>query len=292
MKLSSLFAEGKFVISGEVGPPKGTDIQHMMEDAEHLRGKVHAINVTDIQSSVMRVGSLAVCRLLKEKGLEPILQMVCRDRNSLALQSDLLSAAILGIGNVLCLTGDHNSLGDHTGSMPVFELDSVQLLDAAKGLMEGHDLSGNELAGKPDLCLGAVANPGADPLEPQIIKMKKKVDAGAQFFQTQAVYDEKTFETFMQEASKLKVPILLGIVLLKSAGMAKFMNANVAGVSVPQPLIDRMKEASKEDRPKVSIEIAVEIINKLKGMCQGVHMMPLGWDKHVPAVLDGANLTI
>ncbi|MCD6574903.1 methylenetetrahydrofolate reductase, partial [Candidatus Aerophobetes bacterium] len=262
----------------------------LKEVEEELKGKVDAINVTDLQSSVMRLGSLAVCRLLKERGIEPVFQITCRDRNRLALQSDILSAYVLGIENVLCLTGDHNTLGDDPHSKPVFDLDSVNLLRAARGLIEGKDMVGNQLDGSPDLCLGAVANPGADPLEPQIIKMELKAEAGAEFFQTQAVYDVKKFEQFIRATEHIKVPKMAGIVLLKSAGMARFMNANVSGVFVPDNLIKIMASASKQERPKKSIEIAASLIKQLKGMCQGVHIMPLGWDRYVPDVLEKAGL--
>ncbi|HID06959.1 MAG TPA: 5,10-methylenetetrahydrofolate reductase, partial [Armatimonadetes bacterium] len=218
------FERGEFVISAEVGPPKGTNVEGVLEEAEKLRDRVDAFNVTDQQSSVMRLGSLVTCYLLKQRGLEPIYQVTCRDRNRIALQSDLLSAGVLGIENVLCLTGDHVSLGDHPQAKPVFDLDSVQLLKVAKALTEGHDMVGNELDGKPDFFLGAVVSPGYEPLELQIIKMEKKIEAGAQFFQTQAVYDPKVFERFVQQVEKFNIPIMLGIVLLKSAGMARFMN--------------------------------------------------------------------
>ncbi|RLE15517.1 5,10-methylenetetrahydrofolate reductase [Candidatus Aerophobetes bacterium] len=290
MKLTELFNKGKFVVTSEIGPPKGTNIEPVLKEAEELKGKVDAINVTDLQSSVMRLGSLAVCKLLKERGLEPVFQLTCRDRNRLALQSDLLSAYVLGVENVLCLTGDHNVLGDDPESKPVFDLDSVNLIRAAKTLMEGKDLVGNKLDGSPDFCLGAVANPGADPLEPQIIKMELKAEAGAQFFQTQAVYDVKKFEEFIRKVEHIKVPVMVGIVLLKSAGMAKFMNANVSGVFVPDNLIKIMAAAPKEERPKKSIQIAASLIKELKGMCQGVHLMPLGWDRYVPDVLEKSGL--
>lgn len=290
MKLRDLFEKGKFVITSEIGPPKGTNIEPMLEEADLLKDKADAINVTENQSSVMRLGSMAVCRLLKERGFEPVFQITCRDRNRLALQSDLISASVLGIKNVLCLTGDHVVMGDHPQSKPVFDLDSIHLLEAAKGLANGDDMVGNKLDGSPDFCLGAVANPGADLLEPQIIKMEAKVEAGAEFFQTQAVYDVRKFEEFIKEAEHIKVPIMVGIVLLKSAGMARFMNANVAGVSVPDKFIKIMAEASKEDRPRKSIEIAASLIKEMKGMCQGVHIMSLGWDKHVPSVLESAEL--
>ena len=282
--------KGNFVITSEIGPPKGVNIDQCLHEAEGLKDKVTAINVTDNQSSVMRFGSLATCALLKQKGIEPVFQLVTRDRNRIALQSDLLSAYGLGVENVLCLTGDHPILGDHPEANPVYDFDSVQLLDAASKLNQGKDLMGNDLDGKPDLFLGAVVTPGADPVEPQIIKMEKKIKAGAQFFQTQAVYDVEMFKQFMEKVKHLNVPVLVGIVLLKSAGMAKFMNANVAGVNVPQNLIDEIKSVSKEDRPKKAIEIAGRLIKELKPLCQGVHIMPLGWDKHVPAVLEAAGL--
>ncbi len=288
MKLNELFEQGKFVVTAEVGPPKGVDIQEMLADAELLRGKVDAINVTDQQSAVMRLGSLAVCRLLKERGLEPIFQMTCRDRNRIALQSDLLSAYALGIRNVLCLTGDYVSLGDHPDAMPVFDLDSVSLLEAACQLRRGWDLADKELKGSPDFCLGAAVTPGAEPLEPQIIKMEKKVKAGAQFFQTQAIYEPRKFEEFMKAVEYLNVPIMLGVVLLKSAGMARFMNRSVAGVHVPEPLIEEMENAP--NRVEKSVEIAARLINEMKDVCQGVHIMAIGWEKRVPAVLEAAGL--
>jgi len=291
-KLSETLAAGQFTVTGEIGPPKGVNIHKCLEDAEHLRGKVVAINVTDIQSAVMRVGSLATCRLLLDRKLEPILQMVCRDRNRLALQSDLLSAHVLGIENVLCLTGDHNLMGDHKESKPVFDLETVGLLQAAKGLMAGRDMAGNELDGAPKLFLGAVVTPGADPVEPQVIRMEKKIKAGAQFFQTQAVYDTKQFAKFMEQVKGFGVPVLGGIVLLKSVGMAKFMNANVAGVNVPDQFIKRLaKDKEKTKKGETAVEIAVELINEMKGMCQGVHIMPLGWDHLVPEIIERAGLT-
>jgi methylenetetrahydrofolate reductase (NADPH) len=288
MSIIELVKQGKFVISAEVGPPKGVDIQEMLETVELMRGRVDAINVTDQQSSAMRLGSLATCRLLKEKGLESVFQVTCRDRNRIALQSDLLSAYVLGIENVLCLTGDHVSLGDHPQAKPVFDLDSVSLLLAARELEQGRDLAGKELFGVPHFCLGAVVSPGADPVEPQIIKMEKKVKAGAQFFQTQAVYEPDKFKEFMKAIAHLNIPVLVGIVLLKSAGMARFMNKNVAGVHVPDNLIEEMDGA--EDRAKKSIEIAARLIKEMKSLCQGVHIMAIGWEKKVPEVLDAAGL--
>jgi len=287
---SEKLKEGKFVITSEIGPPKGTNIEPHLKEAEHIKDKVDAFNVTDLQSSVMRLGSLATCRLLVERGLEPIFQLTCRDRNRLALQSDLLSASVLGIRNVLCLTGDHTTLGDHPDAKPVFDLDAVSLLKVATDLMSGKDMKGNDLDGKPEFFLGAVVSPGYEPVELQIMKMEKKIEAGARFFQTQAVYDLSSFEKFMKMVEKYNVPVLGGIVLLKSAGMAKFMNEKVAGVSVPDRYINMMAQAKKEERVKVSVKIAAELIKGMKGLCQGIHIMPLGWEKYVPMVLEESQL--
>ena len=280
---------GKFIITTEVGPPKGHHLEEMVEEAEACRGMVDGVNVTDIQSAVMRASSLVGCLKIQEVGMHPIMQMVCRDRNRLALQSELLSAATMGITDVLCLTGDYTTLGDHPDAKPVFDIDSVQLIQAAKGLMEGHDMAGNELDGEPPtFCLGCVVNPGAEPLEPQIMKLHKKIEAGADFVQTQAVYDPAVLANFMEQAGDLGVPVLAGIVMLKSAGMANYMNKFVAGVSVPKDLISRMKET--ENKVQTSIEITVELVNGFKDLCQGIHMMPLGWNKHVATVLKECGL--
>lgn len=291
MSLKSSLEAGKFAITAEVGPLKGTDITEIEETAELLREKVDAANVTDQQSSVMRLGSLAVCHLLKEKGLDAVFQVTCRDRNRLALQSDLLSAHVLGIENVLALTGDLPVLGDQPQAKPVYDLDSVQLLWAISRLNEGYDMVGNELQGKTNFFAGAVVTPGADTeakRELQLIKMEKKIACGAKFFQTQAVYDIDSFAKFMKEVARFNVPVLAGVIPLKSAGMARFMNKNVAGVFVPEELIDRMVKA--EDRTATGIEIAASLIKELKDICQGVHIMAIGWEKKVPAILDAAGL--
>ncbi|MFC1971996.1 methylenetetrahydrofolate reductase [Chloroflexota bacterium] len=291
MSLQPLFEAGKFVITTEVGPLKGTDTTEIIELAELLPGKVDAANVTDQQSSVMRLGSLATCHILKERGLEVVFQMTCRDRNRIALQSDLLSAWVLGIENVLALTGDLPALGDHPHAKPVYDLDSVQLLYTIQKLNEGFDLSGNELKGKPDLFAGAVVNPGADTeaaMELQLIKMENKIAAGAKFFQTQAVFEPESFATFMKHAEQFKVPILAGVIPLKSAGMARFMNKNVSGVFVPDQFIDKMVAA--EDKVKTGLEIAAELMKELKDMCQGIHIMAIGWEKKVPALMEMAGL--
>ena len=291
MSLKPLLEAGKFIITTEVGPLKGTDTTEIEELAEVLQGRVDAANVTDQQSSVMRLGSLTTCHLLKERGLDTVFQITCRDRNRLALQSDLLSASVLGIENVLSITGDLPALGDHPHAKPVYDLDSVQLLYTIQRLNEGYDLSGNELQGKTNLFPGAVVNPGADTeaaLELQLIKMEKKIAAGAKFFQTQAVYEPSLFAKFMKRAERFKVPILAGIIPLKSAGMARFMNKNVSGVFVPDEFINIM--ATAEDKVKTGLEIAANLIKELKGMCQGIHIMAIGWEKKVPALLDMTRL--
>lgn len=292
MKLSDLFKQKKFVITSEVGPPKGWQIGKTLEEAEIIRGKVDAINVTDNQSSVMRFGSLGMCHFLKQRGFEPVFQITCRDRNRLALQSDILNAAAFGIENLLLLTGDHPKLGDHPGAKPVFDLDSVSLIYTVKKLEEGVDLAGNKLEGEPPkFCLGAVVSPCAEPLEPQLFKMEKKIKAGAEFFQTQAVYEVDKFAKFMEKVRHFGVPIMAGIVILKSVGMAKYMNENVAGVYVPDNLIEELKKDKEKTKSgETGIEIAVRLIKELKPLCQGIHLMPLGWNDKVPAILSQAGL--
>ncbi len=290
-KLKEAFKAGKFVVTGEIAPAKGTNTSKVLEESKkYLKDKVCAVNVTDNQSSVMRLGSLAVCHLLADEGIEPVFQLTCRDRNRLALQSDIISAWTMGIENILCLTGDHVSLGDHAESKPVFDLDSVQLVKAVSGLNEGFDLAGHELDGKPDFFCGAVVTPEFEPVDMQIMKMKKKIDVGAEFFQTQAIYEPGNFQKFMDKTAGFKVPVSAGIVVLKSAGMAKYMNKNVAGVFVPDGIIKEMEETKKEDRRKKAVEISARIIREIKPMCQGVHIMALGWDDVVPDILAQAEI--
>ena len=288
MTLCDKIQSGKFVITSEMGPPKGVDLSSMFANAELVKGRVDAINVTDQQSSVMKLGALAACRLLKERGHDVVYQITCRDRNRIALQSDLLSAYALGIENILALTGDYPSFGDHPEAKPVFDLDAVQLLGVIKKLEAGFDMMGNPLKGAPKFCAGAVVNPGADPIEPEIIKMEKKIAAGAKFFQTQAIYDIGSFKDFLGRIKHLKAAVLGGVMLLKSAKMARFVSEHVAGVSVPAHIIDEMEKAS--DKSARSVEIAVRIIRELKPLCQGIHIMPIGLDRVVPRVLDEAGL--
>ena len=289
---------GKFVITAEIGPPKGTNIAPVIHEAEEsLKSEqISAVNVTDIQTAVMRGSSMVGAKLLHDVGIEPVLQMVTRDRNRLALQSDLLAAHIFGIRNVLCLTGDHTTMGDHPEAMPVYDLDSVSLLEAICKLEAGTDLgkdmkgNPNELDGVPKFFKGCCVTPCADEVDPQIIKLEKKVEAGAQFVQTQAVYDPKAFEAFMKKVEHIDVPILVGIVMLKNAGMGKYMNRGVPGVVVPDETIQRLTDCEKEDRQKVSIDICGELIASMKDMCQGAHLMTLGWDHCVPDIIKAAGV--
>ncbi len=292
MSFRDILNSGKFVVTAEVGPPKGTDIKEMIHHMELLKGKVDAVNITDNQSAVMRICSLAVCKLAVEHGLEPILQMTCRDRNRIGLQSDLLGASVLGIKNVLCMTGDHVSAGDHKQARPVYDVESVQLLGIVNSLNRGKDMSGNELKGPTDFFQGAVVTPEANPIEPQLMKFEKKVKAGAKFFQTQAIYDIKKFKEFMKYARRFPVKILAGFVVLKSAGMANFLNSNVPGIRVPQELIDELKAAGKEKALDTGMNITARHIRQLKdeNICDGVHIMAIGMEEKVPTIMERAGL--
>jgi 5,10-methylenetetrahydrofolate reductase len=283
---------GKFVVTSEVAPPKGTNLDKFKHHIELLKDKVDAMNVTDHQSSVMRYPSLGGCLLVKESGGEVILQMTCRDRNRLALQADLLFASSKGIQNVLCLTGDSIILGDHKDAKSVFDLDSSQLLETVRILESGKDLGGNDLDGTVSFCAGAIVTPEADPIEPQLIKFEKKIEAGAEFIQTQAVYDLDKFKEFMNYARQFNAKILAGIILLTSAPMARFMNKNIAGVSVPQELIDEMASAPKGQAITKGIEIAGRMIKRIheEKMCDGVHIMAIGKEELVPDIMTAAGI--
>ena len=284
-------AKQDFVITAEVGPPKGTDIFKLAEHIDLLKDKVDGLNVTDNQSSVMRLGSLAICRVILDHGGEPILQLTCRDRNRLALQSELLSAWVLGVKNVLCLTGDYITIGDHPQAKPVFDLDSVHLLQTVGALNAGHDMAGNELQGATDFVTGAVVTPEADPIEPQMLKFEKKVAAGAKFFQTQAIYSLDNFKRFMDEGRHHDAKIMAGIVLLVSARMARYMNENVPGIFVPDELIEEMAAAEKGKGIETGIRIAGRMIRQLREerMCDGVHIMAIGREDRVPDILKAAE---
>jgi 5,10-methylenetetrahydrofolate reductase len=283
---------GEFVVTAEIGPPKGTDIKDMLHHAEMLKGKLDAVNVTDNQSAVMRICSLAISKLLLDMGHEPILQMTCRDRNRIGLQSDLLGASVLGIKNVLCMTGDHPNAGDHKEAKPVYDIESAQLLGIVDSLNKGTDMMGNEMKGSTDFFQGAVVTPESNPIEPQLMKFEKKVNAGALFFQTQAIYDIEKFADFMKFAKSFPAKILAGIVLLKSAGMANYMNKFVPGINVPQDLIDEIKNAGKENALDAGINIAARHIRQLRDdkICDGVHIMAIGAEDKVPLIMERAGL--
>ena len=291
-KFKQALESGKFVVTSEVAPPKGTNLEKFLHHIDLLKDKVDAMNVTDHQSSVMRYPSLGGCLKVKERGGEVILQMTCRDRNRLALQADLLFASHMGIQNVLCLTGDSIILGDHKDAKSVFDLDSSQLLETVRILESGKDLGGNELDGAVSFCAGAIVTPEADPLEPQLIKFEKKIEAGAEFIQTQAVYDLDKFKEFMDYARQFSVKILAGIILLTSAPMARFMNKNIAGVFVPQDLIEEMASAPKGQAITKGIEIAGRMIKRIheEKMCDGVHIMAIGKEELVPDIMQTAGI--
>ena len=290
-RFKDVLNSGKFVITSEVAPPKGTNLEKTLHHIELLKDKVDAINVTDHQSSVMRFPSIGGCLAIKEKGGEPILQMTCRDRNRLALQAELLLAYTRGVSNVLCLTGDAVPVGDHKEAKGVFDLDSLQLLKTVRLMESGQDLGGNDLDGAVEFCAGATVTPEAQPLEPQLIKFEKKVEAGAEFFQTQGIYDLDNFAKFMENARKFPVKILAGIILLSSARMAKYMTQNVPGIFVPQNLIDEMAAVPKEEMLNRGIEIAGRMIAALKkdSICDGVHIMAIGKEEVVPNILAAAG---
>lgn len=291
MKLTELFAKKTYVITGEVGPVKGCSRVNggpppdYIQEALNIKDYVHAVNVTDNQGATMRLGALAASVLVKQYGLEPIFQLTCRDRNRLAIQSDLLAACTLGIDNVLCLTGDHIRIGDHKAAKPVFDIDSVQMLQIAKGLNEGRDMVGNPLTQPTNLALGAAVNPNFEPLELQLLKMEKKIKAGAEFFQTQPVYEPQKFERFMKQVEGFGVPIMFGMVVVKSPGMAKFINENVTGISVPEAWIKEMASVPKEQYKAKATEMTIRLLKEIAPMCQGIHFMPFGWSDIIPEVL-------
>ena len=283
---------GKFVVTSEVAPPKGTNLDRMSHHIELLKDKVDAVNITDHQSSVMRFPSLGGALLVKEMGGEPILQMTCRDRNRLALQADLLFASNRGIQNVLCLTGDSIILGDHKEARGVFDLDSTQLIRTIRKLEKGKDLGDNDVDGGMSFGAGAIVTPEPNPIEPQLMKFEKKVEVGAEFIHTQAVYDLDNFKGFMDYARQFPVKILAGIILLTSAPMARFMNKNVAGVNVPQELIDEMASAPKGSALSKGIEIAGRMIKRVREerLCNGVHIMAIGREELVPEIMAAGGL--
>lgn len=281
-RLAEKLSQQKFVFTAEIAPPKGVDVAPALAKAHLLRG-MDAINITDNQGACMRMSPLALARLLIEQGYEPILQLTCRDRNRMALQSDLLGAAALGIENLLLLTGDHPKFGDHKASRPVFDLDSVQLLQAVDDLSAGADMAGKPLCVAPKFFAGAAVAPAAEPQSLVLKKFEKKISAGAKFFQTQAVFNRSQLESFMATAGGLKVPVIMGVLLLRNARMADFLNRNIPGVQVPQDLIQRLEGA--EDPLLSGVQIAREMVALARDLCQGVHLMTFGHEDLIPQIL-------
>ncbi|NJD76756.1 MAG: methylenetetrahydrofolate reductase [Candidatus Methanoperedens sp.] len=280
---------GKFIITAELSPPKGTDLKSMLKDAELIKDITDAVNVTDNQRAVMRMSPLAACGILKSKGYETIMHLTCRDRNRLALQSELLGAYALGIRNILVMSGDHPVKGDHEGAKPVYDLDSVQLLGLIRELNKGYDFSGNRLEGKTDFCAGGVTNTELN--EVSLIKLHKKIRMDASFIQTQAVFDAELFSGFMKKINQTRpkrIKIFAGIIPLKSEKNALFLNKNIAGIKVPENLVARMRRAKNPEA--LGIEIAAELIRDLRDICDGVHIMPIGDHGNTKKILEMADI--
>lgn len=289
-KLREKLKQKKLVITTELGPPKGVDLTKTLAEARAMAPHVDAMNVTDLQGGIMKLGSIALSRILIEEGIvEPVFQLTAASRNRLAIQSDLLSAYVLGIRNVLLLGGDPPKIGDHPDAKPVYDLDTMGLFQAVKSLKEGKDLAGKELEGAPkDLFVAGAANPVVDDLETERQKTLKKIELGCEFFQTQAVFDPSLYEKFLEKIGDVKRPFLVGIILLKSAKMAQFMNDHIPGIRVPTALIKEIDEAA--DKKKKAVEIAARLVKALKPMVQGFHIMPIGWGELIPEILEAAGL--
>jgi methylenetetrahydrofolate reductase (NADPH) len=279
---------GSFLVTAELNPPKGTDLSDMMKKAELLRDYVDAFNLTDSASAIMTMAPIAAAARLVQAGFEPILQVTSRDRNRIAVQGDLLANAALGVRTMVAMGGDPPGAGDHPEAKGVFDLDTLALLKAANAMNAGKDFMGNDLKGATGFTVGAVCNPGADDLDKEIARMAEKVENGASFFQTQAVYEPEVFGRFMERANQFGRPVIAGFIILKSGNMAKRLNETLPGVSVPQSLIDEMDAA--EDKSAKSIEIAARVISAVEPMCRGVHLMAIGWENRIPPILEAAGI--
>lgn len=295
--LERILERGEFAVTSECGPPRGANAEVIKEKGELLKGSVDAVNVTDNQTSVVRMSSFSSCVLLKQIGIDATLQMVTRDRNRIAIQSDILGAAALGIHNILCLSGDHQKFGDHATAKNVYDMDSIHLIQTVKQMRdEGKFLGGDELKGVPKLFIGAAANPFADPFESRVVRLAKKVAAGVQFIQTQCIFNLKRFGEWMEQVRDRglheKVHILGGVTPMKSVGMANYMKNMVPGMDVPDELIARIKGVDKEKRSDEGIKIAVETIQQLKEIegVHGVHIMAIEWEEMVPRIAKEAGL--
>ena len=285
---SESLKSGKFVVTTELNPPKGTDLRTLFRDAESLNAMVDAFNLTDSPGANMAMAPIAAAHLMRDRGIEPILQVTGRDRNRIALEGEILAAAALGINNVLCMSGDPPGRGDHPDAVGVFDLKAETLLEAVSSINSGSDMYGNKLKGTPSIFAGAVANPGADDLDTELARMEEKVRMGASFFQTQAVYDASTFATFMDTARGFGVPVLAGMIVLKSARMARFLDEKLPGVSVPGRIIDEMDSATVPS--EAGVEITSRLIRDVRDMCDGTHIMAIGWESRIPAILTSAGL--
>jgi len=278
-----------FLVTMEVNPPKGIDLTELLAGVERVKGLADAINVTDGSGAMMRACPLAVAKAVLDAGADPILQLTCRDRNRLALQADLLGAGILGIRNLLLLTGDDPKSGDHPDAKPVFDINSATLMQVAHGLSQGKDMTGHDLVGAPPFCIGAAADPGAKDLDVEMQKFKAKIDGGAQFFQTQAIFEADSFRRFMARAKSFGKPIFAGILLIKSAKMARYMNEHVWGIHVPDPLIARFEQAA--DKRAECIAVTAELIRNIRDVADGIHLYALGWEELVPEILRQAGIS-
>jgi methylenetetrahydrofolate reductase (NADPH) len=296
-QLKKVLLKGDFAVTAECGPPKGADPEVVISKGKVLKGYVDSVNVTDNQTGVVRLSSLAACALLKAEGLDPVLQMVVRDRNRIALQSDVLGASALGIRNILCLSGDHQCFGNQPQAKGVFDIDSVQLIQTVRRMRDaGEVIGGEKLTSSPQMFIGAVANPFADPFKYRAARLATKVEAGAEFIQTQCIFNLKRFKEWMDLVKELgmadKVYILGGITPLKSVRMAEYMAKNVAGMDIPQEVIDRMKSVPAKEQKQEGIKIAVETAQALKEMSgvNGVHIMAIEWEEAVPQIVEAAKL--
>ncbi|MHB8770092.1 MAG: methylenetetrahydrofolate reductase [Syntrophales bacterium] len=296
-KLEQTLGEGKFAVTAEIGPPRGANAEIIREKAALLKGCVDAVNVTDNQTAIVRMSSISACAHLVQLGMEPVMQMVTRDRNRIALQSDIMGAYSLGIRNMLCLSGDHQTFGSQPGAMNVFDIDSVHLIHTVKTMRdEGKDMSGYELNVAPRMFIGAAENPFADPFEFRVIRLAKKIAAGVDFIQTQCVYDMVRFKEWMKQARDKglteKVYILAGVTPLKSARMAKYMASKVAGITIPEQMIQRMEGVGKEDAVAEGIKICLETIQELREIpgLSGIHIMAIEWEEKVAEIVKAAGL--
>lgn len=296
-RLERVLAAGRLAVTSECGPPRGSDPEAILKKAEMIKDHVDAINITDNQTSVTRLCSLASCIHLKMMKLEPVLQMVVRDRNRIALQSDILGAASFDIHNILCLSGDHQSFGDNPRGQNVFDIDSMQLIQTVRRMRdEGKFLGGDEIKRPPKMFVGAAANPFADPFEIRVSRLAKKVAAGAEFIQTQCIYNLEKFELWMKQVRDRglheKTYILAGLTPLKSAGMAKYMKNRVPGMDVPDEVVKRMSGTPKEKQPEEGIKICIESIQRLKEVegVSGFHIMAIEWEDKVPEIVEESGL--